>query len=59
MTWTLFIITLTINGYSIQVLDTHSSMQKCFAQREAIVRTLGKPTLGDYQAVCISRQQSR
>jgi len=56
MTWTLFIITLTANGYSIQTVDTHASMAQCFAQREHIVRSLGKPIHNDYQAVCVSKK---
>jgi len=54
MTWILFVITVTLNGYAVQQVSTHSTMQACFAQRTDIVNTLGKPVEHNYQAVCVT-----
>jgi len=54
MAYVLFIITLTIKGYSVQLVDSYETMQACFAQREAVVKQLGRP-IRDYQAICVQR----
>ena len=57
MTWILFVITVTLNGYAVQLISEHNSMQDCFAQRTEIVHTLGKPTDNNYQALCITKSK--
>ena len=54
MTWILFIITVTVNGYAVQRVSEHDTMQSCFEQRTAVVHKLGKPHLNHYQAVCVT-----
>jgi len=58
MTWILFLITVTVNGYSVQQISSHDTMQNCFQQRTAIVHQLGKPVDNNYQAVCITSSVS-
>jgi len=54
MTWILFVITVTANGYAVQRVSEHSTMQACFAQRTSVVHTLGKTVDNNYQAVCVT-----
>jgi len=55
MLYTLFIITVTVSGYSTQLVDHYPTMQSCFQARTAVVQQLGKPVDNHYQAVCITR----
>jgi len=58
MTWILFVITVTANGYAVQLVNTHSTMQNCFEQRTEIVHELGKPVDNNYQALCVTSSKS-
>jgi len=58
MIYILFILTATANGYAVQLVSEHDTMQDCFAQRTAIVHKLGKPHDNGYQALCVTRRKT-
>lgn len=56
MTWILFIILLNIDeSASITKLAEFNTMDKCFAERQNVVKQLGRPIV-NYQAICILKQ---
>jgi hypothetical protein len=52
MSYLLFLIILTTNGFDVQVVDTFETMDDCFVAREQIVQQIGRP-IENYQSVCI------
>ena len=58
MIYILFILTVTANGYSVQKVSEHDTMQSCFEQRTAVVHKLGKPHDNGYQALCVTRSKT-
>ena len=54
MKWILFIIAFNINGQGVLIQHpTPTTMDECFAKREQVVESLGRPIVG-YQAVCVA-----
>ena len=58
MIYILFILTVTANGYAVQLVSTHDTMQSCFSQRTQIVHKLGKPYDNNYQALCVTSSKT-
>ena len=51
MTWVLFVIIMSAEGFAVHVDSQHKTMLECFERREFIVSKLGQPIV-NYQDVC-------
>lgn len=51
MTWIVFVILMSSEGWEVIADSKHDSMISCFERREAIVQQLGEPIV-NYQVVC-------
>lgn len=51
MTWILFVIIMSAEGFAVTIDSQHKDMLACFERREFIVSKLGQPIV-NYQVVC-------
>jgi hypothetical protein len=55
MTYVLVLITLFVSPET-QYVGEYQTLSDCFAEREELVKSIGRPII-NYQAVCIIRRQ--